>query len=189
MRHRKRNVKFGRQTSHYKATLKHLVAGLITNKSISTTRMKAKEASRLAEKLVTMAKKNTVASRRKAYSVLGRRELVSILFNDIGPLFRERAGGYTRVMLTGSRKGDNAQMAILEFVEKPLAEPVKKEKKKKKEKAVPKPEPVAKTREQVEQKEVPAEEKKKEDQKKSEEAQKKKKGLLKKFFGKDKENK
>jgi len=117
------------------------VTGLIINKSIKTTKVKAKETSRLAEKLVTTAKKNTVASRRNAYAILRDRDLVSMLFNQIAPLFKERNGGYTRVMLTGKRPGDNAQMAILEFVEKPkVEEPKKEDKKKKKVAAAPQPE-------------------------------------------------
>ena len=134
MRHRKHSVRFGRQRSHYKATLRHLVSGLIINKSISTTKVKAKEAARLAERLVTIGKENCVANQRKAYSILHDRNLVSILFNEIAPLFKDRNGGCTRVMLTGRRRGDNAQMAILEFVEKPKPKtglPKKKEEKKK----------------------------------------------------------
>ncbi|MFC1667227.1 50S ribosomal protein L17 [Candidatus Omnitrophota bacterium] len=129
MRHRKYSVKFGRQRSHYKATLRHLVTGLVINKSISTTKVRAKQASRLAEKLVTIARDKTVANQRKVYSVLRSRDLVSILFNEIAPLFKDRNGGYTRIMLTKRRRGDNAQMAILEFVEKPKT-PEKEEKKK-----------------------------------------------------------
>ncbi|MBU1887821.1 MAG: 50S ribosomal protein L17 [Candidatus Omnitrophica bacterium] len=131
MRHRKHTVRFGRQKSHYKATMRHLVSALVINKSITTTKVKAKETSRLAEKLVTMAKDKSVASRRKVYDVLRSRDLVATLFNEIAPLFKERNGGYTRVLLTRNRRGDNAQMAILEFVEKPkVEEPEKKEKKK-----------------------------------------------------------
>jgi len=137
MRHHRHTVRFGRQTSHYKATLRHLVRGLIINKSISTTKVKAKETSRLADRLVTLGKDNTVTSQRRAYSVLQDRGLVKILFNEIAPLFKERKGGYTRVMLTGRRNGDNAQMSILEFVERP--KPLKKEKKKKEGKIKEKP--------------------------------------------------
>lgn len=141
MRHRRHTVRLGRQRSHYKATMRHLVTGLIINKSIKTTKVKAKETSKLAEKLVTTAKKNTVASRRNAYAILCDRDLVSILFDQIAPLFKERNGGYTRVLLTGKRAGDNAQMAILEFVEKPkVEEPKKEDKKKKKAAATPQPE-------------------------------------------------
>lgn len=141
MRHRRHIVRFGRQPSHYKATMRHLVSGLIINKSITTTKVKAKETSRLADRLITIAKDNTVANQRRAYSVLQDRDLVSTLFNEIAPLFNERSGGYTRVILTGKRHGDNAQMAILEFVEKPAKDVPEKEEKKK-EQAKRDPEPV-----------------------------------------------
>lgn len=151
MRHRKHNIRFGRQRSHYRATMRHLVSGLIINKSIRTTKVKAKEASRLAEKLVTVAREKTVTNQRKVFDILRNRDVVSILFNEIAPLFRERNGGYTRVMLTGRRVGDNAQMAILEFIEKPKQEPPKKKEKKK---AV-KPEPEAKKETPAQKKEEP----------------------------------
>lgn len=201
MRHRKHTVRFGRQRSHYKATLNHLVIGLIKNKMITTTKVKAKEASRLAEKLVTIAKEKTIANQRRAYSVLRDRDLVKILFDEIAPLFKERKGGYTRVMLIGRRHGDNAQMAILEFVEKPKKEPVaKKEAKKKKEPVKPeaKVEPKVKTEKKEEiEKTKPRKEKpvqKKEETKKvieapsqpekpKEETKPKKPGFFKKLFG------
>jgi len=160
MRHRKHNVRFGRQKSHYKATMRHLVSGLVINKSIITTKVKAKETSRLADKLVTMAKANDLAGRRNAYSLLQDRDLVAILFNDIAPLFKERKGGYTRVMLTGKRKGDNAQMAILEFVEKPKAKVVTaKKKEEKKKEALSQPKAESQATERAEKKEEPKEEK------------------------------
>lgn len=188
MRHRKHTVRFGRQKSHYKATMRMLVSGLIINKTIKTTKTKAKEAARFAEKLVTMAKEKTLFSRRKVFDILRSRDLVSILFNDIAPLFKERKGGYTRVLLTGKRKGDNAQMAILEFTEKPnIDKPEKKEKKK----IAVKPEPKA----EPEIKQEPAQ--KKEEQKKpvqppKEQPQKTKKfqpkqpGFFRKIFGQKK---
>ena len=139
MRHRKHSVRFGRQKSHYKATMRHLVSGLVINKSIATTKTKAKETSRLADRLVTIGKKNTVSNQRRAYEILQDRDLVSMLFKEIAPLFKDRNGGYTRVMLTGKRRGDNAQMAILEFVEKPKpkTEITKKKDKQKKETVQP----------------------------------------------------
>jgi len=213
MRHRKNTIKFGRQRSHYKATLRGMVSGLIINKSISTTKVRAKETSKIADRLVTMGKKNTVANQRRAYAILRDRDLVSILFNEIAPLFNERNGGYTRVMLTTKRRGDNAQMAILEFVEKPKKEslPPKKKEEKKKVKAEPQqpePKPKAKVEKKVESKiekkekpEVvkPEEEeivKKKEEPKKEivpptepekPEEPKKKHGFFKRLFGKKKD--
>src|SRR3989338_2266767 len=138
MRHHRQSVKFGRQRSHYKATLKSLVSALIISKSIHTTKTKAKAASRLADKLITLGKEKTVANQRRAYAILCDRKLVSMLFNDIAPLFKSRMGGYTRVMLTKKRRGDNAQMAILEFIEKPKSpEHEKKAEKKEKKPAAP----------------------------------------------------
>jgi len=175
------------------------VSGLIINKSIKTTKVKAKETSRLAEKLVTTAKKNTVASRRNAYDILRDRDLVSELFNQIAPLFKERNGGYTRVMLTGKRAGDNAQMAILEFVEKPKVEEPKKKEAKKKAEAKPQPEAkpkkLLKKEEPVKEEEPekivkpepapPAPAPAKEPEKPKEEKQKP--GFFKKLFGRKKE--
>ena len=186
MRHRKHSVKFGRQRSHYKATLKLLVSGLIISKGITTTKVKAKEASRLADKLVTLAKAGDVTARRRAYSILGSRDLVSILFNDIAPLFKERKGGYTRVMLTRRRRGDNAQMAILEFVEKPKPkpsiEPAKKKSQKEEKpasepkiKAEKKPEPKIKVEKKPELKPKPSIEKPKPEKPKEEKKEEPKK--------------
>ena len=186
MRHRKHSVKFGRQRSHYKATLKLLVSGLIISKGITTTKVKAKEASRLADKLVTLAKAGDVTARRRAYSILGSRDLVSILFNDIAPLFKERKGGYTRVMLTRRRRGDNAQMAILEFVEKPKPkpsiEPAKKKSQKEEKtvsepkiKAEKKPEPKIKAEKKPEPKPKPSIEKPKPEKPKEEKKEEPKK--------------
>ena len=203
MRHRKHNVRFGRQGAHYKATMRHLVSGLIINKSIQTTKVKAKESSRLADKLVTISKTDSVASHRRAYQILQDRDLVSILFKDIAPLFKERNGGYTRVMLTGKRRGDNAQMAILEFVEKPKpkVDVAKKKEKKKKEPLQPEEKPVSEKKEEP-RKAIP--QKKKEDVKKKEEPKKvapppapkepkkpkeakPKPGFFKRLFGRNKE--
>ena len=188
MRHHRQSVKFGRQRSHYKATLKSLVSALIISKSIHTTKTKAKAASRLADKLITLGKEKTVTNQRRAYAILCDRKLVSMLFNDIAPLFKDRLGGYTRVMLTGNRHGDNAQMAILEFIEKPKApEHEKKSEKKEKKPTVPvgeglKPSPTK------EEKNIPLETKKEERKKETPQPKKHDKpiqrpGFFKKFFG------
>ena len=210
MRHRKHSIKFGRQRSHYKATMKQLVSGLIISKGITTTKVKAKETSRLADRLVTIAKNGNVTARRRAYSILGDRDLVSILFNDIAPLFKERKGGYTRVMLTSRRRGDNAQMAILEFVEKPKSKPSiepAKKKAQKVEKPVsepkakaekkPEPEPKSKPKPSIEKpKPERVEEKKKEPEKVVEPPKQPEKpkepeekpGFFKRLFGRKKDN-
>jgi large subunit ribosomal protein L17 len=190
MRHHRQSVKFGRQRSHYKATLKSLVSGLIINKSIQTTKTKAKATSRLADKLITLGKEKTVTNQRRAYAILCDRKLVAILFNEIAPLFKNRLGGYTRVMLTKNRRGDNAQMAILEFVEKPKSpEHEKKAEKKEKKQAAP----IVETKPEKEEKAAPLEPKKEEHRKeehKKETPQPKKHdkplqrpGFFKKFFG------
>jgi large subunit ribosomal protein L17 len=196
MRHHRFTVKFGRQRSHYKATLKHLVSGLIINKTITTTKTKAKQASRLIEKLITAARDKTVANQRKAYRILGDRKIVSILFNEIAPLFKDRNGGYTSVMLTNKRRGDNAQMAILEFVEKPKPKEEMPKKKEKKRKVVVQPEEKTMVEKIEEPKKVKPE---KEEIAKKEEVKepvrppkeverpkepKQKPGFFKKFFGK-----
>lgn len=190
MRHHRHSVRFGRQRSHYKATLKSLVSSLIINNAIRTTKVKAKEASRLADKLITLGKEKTVANQRKAYSILSDRKLVGMLFNELAPLFKDRKGGYTRVMLTGKRRGDNAQMAILEFVEKPKPpEPKKKAEKKEKKPAAPLIEAKAEREEKIVHPEPKKEERRKEEHKKEAPLPKKpekpiqKPGFFKKFFG------
>lgn len=147
MKHHRHTIRLGRQRSHYKETLRHLVSSLVLNKSINTTKVKAREASRLADRLVTVGKENCVANQRKAYRILGDRDLVKILFNEIAPLFKSRNGGYTRILLTTRRRGDNAQMAMLEFVEKPKKEPLSKKEEKKK--------PIQPEKQALEKKEVP----------------------------------
>lgn len=132
MRHRKNVKRLSRQSAHRKAVLRNLVKSLIEKEKIRTTLLLAKESRRLAEKLITLGKKNTVAGRRQAYSVLGNRDLVKLLFSEIAPRFASRAGGYTRIVKLGNRKGDNAKLAVLELTE--LVEKEKKAPKKKKEK-------------------------------------------------------
>jgi len=190
MRHHTHSVKFGRQRSHYKATLKSLVSALIISKSINTTKTKAKEASRLADKLITLGKEKTVTNQRSAYAILGDRKLVAMLFNEIAPLFKNRLGGYTRVMLTKKRHGDNAQMAILEFVEKPKPlEPKKKADKKEKKPAAPEIETNVEKEKKIVLPEPKKEEHRKEEHKKETPQPKKREkpigrpGFFKKFFG------
>ena len=130
MRHRKQKTTFGRRTKQRKALLNNLSVNLITYNRIETTLNKAKEVSKIADKLVTFGKKNTVHSRRQAYKILGKRNLVKKLFDEISPNYKDRNGGYTRVIKTRIRKGDSVSLAILEFVEKEkLTEKTKKEKK------------------------------------------------------------
>lgn len=118
MRHGKRNIKFGRHPAHRRATVNSLLSALVKYSRIETTLAKAKEIRRHADRLITLAKKGAVHHRRLAYRILKDRDLVGILFKDLGPLFGKRAGGYTRVIHTRTRVGDGAQLAILEWTEK-----------------------------------------------------------------------
>ncbi|MFH2137804.1 MAG: 50S ribosomal protein L17 [Candidatus Omnitrophota bacterium] len=137
MRHRKSIKRLGRQSAHRKAVLRNQVKNLFTREQIKTTLTLAKESRRLAEKLITLGKSDTVAARRQAFSVLGDRTLVKTLFSDLAPRFAKRAGGYTRIVPLGTRKGDNAKIVIMELTE------IKKEEKKEKKQSKAK-KPVAK---------------------------------------------
>jgi large subunit ribosomal protein L17 len=116
MRHKVRDKKLGRSSSHRKALMASLVCHLIEEKRIKTTLMKAKEARRVAEKMVTLGLKGTLASRRQAISILRRPERVATLFDEVAPQFKERPGGYTRITKLGQRRSDGSEMAILEWV-------------------------------------------------------------------------
>ena len=130
MRHRKRRTRFGRQPVHRAATLKALARAVFLHQCIKTTRVKAKEARRLVEKLITVAKEDTLSARRKAISILGDSVLVSKLFKEIAPLFAKRKSGYTRIIPFGFRIGDGADMVFLELTEKkPEEKPLKKARK------------------------------------------------------------
>jgi len=117
MRHRKRTVKLGRPTAHREAMLAGLVCDLIHEKRITTTLPKAKAARSLAEKMVTLGKRGDLSARRRAISKLRRPERVKELFDGIAPTFDGRSGGYTRIIKRGRRLSDNAEMAILEWIE------------------------------------------------------------------------
>ena len=117
MRHRLEGRKFGREADARRLMMRNLVKSMVEHGQINTTLAKAKEMRRFVERLITYGKNDTVHSRRLAYSVLGNRDLVKKLFDDIAPAFTDRNGGYTRVLKAGFRKGDNAPMAIIQFVE------------------------------------------------------------------------
>ncbi len=121
MRHSRRTKKFDRHSSHRQAMLKNLAKNLLIHQKVKTTLAKAKEGRRLIEKLITLGKKDTVNNRRLAYIYIQDRKLIKSLFKDIAPLFKDRPGGYTRVLKTANRNGDGAQMAILELVVKSKA--------------------------------------------------------------------
>lgn len=117
MRHRKKTVKLGRTSAHRNELLANLVCGLIEHRRIKTTVAKAKAARSLAEKMVTLGKKGTLAARRQAIATLKQEGLVRVLFDEIAPGFENRAGGYTRILKLGRRMSDSSEMVLLEWVE------------------------------------------------------------------------
>jgi large subunit ribosomal protein L17 len=117
MRHGKRTVKLGRRAAHRNELLANLVVALIDRKRIKTTLPKAKAARSLAEKMVTLGKKGTLADQRNAVAVLKQKASVTELFTHIAPSFAGRNGGYTRIIKLGRRISDSSEMAILEWVE------------------------------------------------------------------------
>lgn len=128
MRHLSKGKKLGRTTAHRKALLRNLVTSFLDKERVTTTVAKAKETRPLAEKMITLAKKNTLHTRRQALAFVTKESTVRKLFDTLGPRFSERPGGYTRIVKTGPRAGDGAEMAVLELVG---TEFKKKEKKKK----------------------------------------------------------
>ncbi|MCU0933338.1 MAG: 50S ribosomal protein L17 [Thiobacillaceae bacterium] len=123
MRHRLSNRKLNRTSSHRAALLRNLSIALLTHEAIKTTLPKAKELRRVVEPLITLGKTPTLANRRLAFSRLRDRDLVSKLFDDLGPRFMSRPGGYVRILKFGFRQGDNAPMAYVELVDRaPRAE-------------------------------------------------------------------
>lgn len=116
MRHLNDVKKLGRTASHRNAMLSNMVASVFEHKHIRTTTAKAKVARRMVDRMITHAKKNTVAARRLVFDHLRRRDIVKILFDDIAPKYATRNGGYTRVLKLGRRQGDGAEIAILELV-------------------------------------------------------------------------
>ena len=117
MRHRKARNHLNRFTSWRKATLRSMGRALVSHQSIKTTLTKAKAARPLVEELISLAKANTLTAKRKAFSILGEHKLVKILFDEVGPRFAKRQGGYTRIINLGTRRGDNAKEVIFEFTE------------------------------------------------------------------------
>jgi len=116
MRHQRVMKKFGRSTEHRKMLMKSLVTNLILAESIKTTLPKAKEARKDADKIVTIAKKGDLAARRLAASLLLDPKAVQKLFDKIAPAMKDRKGGYTRIVKLGTRKGDAAEMCILQYL-------------------------------------------------------------------------
>ena len=121
MRHRHGLRKLNRTSAHRLAMLRNMMCSLIKHEAIKTTLPKAKELRRVVEPMITLAKEPTVANKRLAFNRLRDREVVVKLFNEIGPRFANRNGGYTRILKMGLRVGDNAPMAYMELTEKAVA--------------------------------------------------------------------
>jgi large subunit ribosomal protein L17 len=136
MRHRQSGKRLGRNTSHRKAMLRNMVTSLLEHEKITTTDARAKELRPIAEKLITLAKRGDLHSRRLATEVVRDRKTVSKLFERIAPRYAERPGGYTRIIKLGHRLGDNAALSMITLVEEEYAPKAKKK--------APKPAPAAK---------------------------------------------
>ena len=126
--------KLGRPTAHRKAMLRGMVTLLLENGQVETTLTRAKEVRSVAEKMITLGKKNTLASRRAALAYITKEDVVTKVFSELAPLYENRAGGYTQIFKLGPRRGDGAEMAIIKLVDyvKPSADDKKKAKKEKK---------------------------------------------------------
>jgi large subunit ribosomal protein L17 len=137
MRHLYSGRKLGRTTAHREMLLRNLVTSLVEKERIRTTVAKAKETRPLAEKMITLGKSGTLAARRRAIAFLTKESAVTRLFETVAPRFTERSGGYTRIVKLGPRKGDGAEMAMIELVgsEMKIKEKKKKDKGKKPAKA------------------------------------------------------
>jgi large subunit ribosomal protein L17 len=120
MRHRQSGRQLNRNSSSRKAMFRNMASSLFRHEMIKTTLPKAKELRRVAEPLITMAKKDSVANRRLAFARMRDREMVTKLFNELGPRYQERQGGYLRILKCGFRTGDNAPMAYVELVDRPV---------------------------------------------------------------------
>ena len=142
MRHRKRTVKLSRTDTHRKAMFRNMVTSLLDKERIETTVPKAKEARRFADRMVTLGKRGTLHARRQALSYIMDKEVVGKLFAELATRFAGRNGGYTRIIRTGFRRGDGAEMAFLELVDRiaPPPKPAKEDKKKKAQKGGQAPE-------------------------------------------------
>ena len=122
MRHRKSGRHLNRTSSHRKAMFRNMAVSLFEHEAIKTTVPKAKELRRVAEPLITLAKRDTVANRRLAFDRTRSKSVVAKLFNELGPRYQDRPGGYTRILKAGYRAGDSAPVAWIELVDRPGVE-------------------------------------------------------------------
>ena len=119
MRHGKKIAKLGRTAPHRKAMLSNMMASLFINERVTTTQTRAKELKRTAERVLTCAKKGDLHARRQVLRVIADKQVVAKLFDELGPRYKGRNGGYTRVIKLGPRRGDGAFMSIVELVDRP----------------------------------------------------------------------
>ena len=119
MRHGKRIAKLGRTAPHRKAMLSNMMASLFINERITTTQTRAKELKRTAERVLTCAKKGDLHARRQVLRIIADKQVVAKLFDELGPRYKSRNGGYTRLIKLGPRRGDGAFMSIVELVDRP----------------------------------------------------------------------
>ncbi len=122
MRHKSHHGRLGVQPAHRRAMVRNMVTSLFKHERIKTTKMRAKEVRRFAEKMITTAKKETLASKREALGFLREREVVNKLFKTLIYRYAQRKGGYTRILKLGFRAGDGAEMVFLELVDRPVEE-------------------------------------------------------------------
>lgn len=122
MRHRQSGRQLNRNSSSRKAMFRNMASSLFRHELIKTTLPKAKELRRVAEPLITIAKKDSVANRRLAFARMRDREMVTKLFNELGPRYQARPGGYLRILKCGFRSGDNAPMAYVELIDRPMVD-------------------------------------------------------------------
>ncbi len=119
MRHGKKIAKLGRTASHRKAMLSNMMTSLFAHERITTTQTRAKELKRTAERVITFAKQGDLHARRRVLRVIEDKQVVAKLFDELGPRYKSRNGGYTRVVKLGPRRGDGAFMSIVELVDRP----------------------------------------------------------------------
>ena len=119
MRHGKKIAKLGRTAPHRKAMLSNMMTSLFINERVTTTQTRAKELKRTAERMLTCAKKGDLHARRQVLRIIADKQVVAKLFDELGPRYKSRNGGYTRVIKLGPRRGDGAFMSIVELVDRP----------------------------------------------------------------------
>ncbi len=183
MRHGKAGKKLGRTPSHRKAMFRNMVTSLLQHERIVTTEVKAKEIGRLTEKMITLGKRGDLHARRQAVAFIRSNEVVKRLFSEYAQRYASREGGYTRVLKLEPRAGDNAPMALVELVDRPITE--SKEKKEAKVKKETKPKKETKAKKEPKDKSPKAKEKKAEEKAEKEEAKPKKKAPAKKAATKE----